>query len=294
LLVRNLGLVLVMSNVVRALLPFFRGVPVELARWGSKRLLLERRPVTATTTHQVAHSSRLPASLKVVPVLGVGAVSIGALLRARYLRWGATDDERTRALLGDELLPQVNVSTTRAITVKGPAGQVWPWIAQLGQGRGGFYSYDGLENLVARIDIHNADQIVPAWQHVAVGSEVRLAPQLPLQVAALDVGRGLVLRGNVPIGKGDPPYDFTWAFVLLPQADGSTRLIVRERYAYTHRWAALIVQPAQLVSCFMSPEMLRGIKTRAERLPAAAPGTRQHREPAPEAETEVPSLIESN
>ena len=56
-------------------------------------------------------------------------------------------------------------STTRAITITTPADHVWPWIAQLGQGRGGFYSYDWLENLVAHIDIHNADQIVPEWQH---------------------------------------------------------------------------------------------------------------------------------
>ena len=188
----------------------------------------------------------------------------------------------------------MNQSTTRAITITTPADQVWPWIAQLGQGRGGFYSYDWLENLVAHIDIHNADQIVPEWQHLAVGSEVRLAPQLPLQVAALDVGRALVLRGKVAVGQAAPPYDFTWSFVLLPQPDGATRLVVRERYAYTHRWAALIVQPAQLVSRFMSPEMLRGIKTRAERLLAAPPGSGRHVAPAPEADAQVPSRIGSN
>jgi len=218
----------------------------------------------------MAHSNRLAAGL--APFVGVGVVGIGALLRHRYLRWGATVNERRHTLFGDELLPQAKVSTTRAITITTPAEQVWPWIAQLGQGRGGFYSYDWLENFVAHIDIHNADQIVPEWQHLAVGSEVRLAPQLPLQVAALDVGLALVLRGNVPVGQGTPPYDFTWAFVLLPQTDGTTRLVVRERYTYTRRWAALIVQPAQLVSCFMSPEMLRGIKTRAERMPAASTG----------------------
>ena len=108
-------------------------------------------------------------------------------------------------------------------------------------------------------------EIVPEWQDVAVGSEVRLAPELPLQVAAVDQGRALVLRGAVPMGPAAPPYDFTWAFVLLPQPDRTTRLVVRERYQYSRRWAGLIVQPAQLVSCFMTPEMLRGIKTRAER-----------------------------
>jgi hypothetical protein len=188
----------------------------------------------------------------------------------------------------------VNLSTTRAITITAPANQVWPWIAQLGQGRGGFYSYDWLENLVAHIDIHNADRIVPEWQHLTVGSEVRLAPQLPLQVAALDVGRAVVLRGNVPMGQGAPPYDFTWAFVVLPQPDGTTRLVVRERYAYTHRWAAMIVQPAQLVSCFMSPEMLRGIKNRAELPVAAPPESVGQPPPRPEANAQVPTAIGTN
>jgi hypothetical protein len=217
--------------------------------------------------------------------VAAAVVGIGVLLRGRYLRWGTTDDEGTRALFGDEVLPVANVSTTRAITIKAPADQVWPWIAQLGQGRGGFYSYDWLENLVARIDIHNAEQIVPDWQHLHVGSEVRLAPQLPLQVAAVDAGRGFVLRGNVPVGGGASPYDFTWAFALLPQPDGNTRLVVRERYAYMHRWAALIVQPAQLVSCLMTPEMLRGIKARAERPAAAEPcSSRQSSTPEPNAQ----------
>jgi hypothetical protein len=193
-----------------------------------------------------------------------GIVS-AALLRRRYLGWGATDEDQNRPLAGDELLPSVDQSATRAITVDTAAENVWPWIVQLGQGRGGFYSYDWLENFVAHIDIHNADEIVPEWQDVAVGSEVRLAPELPLQVAVVDPGRALVLRGAVPMGPAAPPCDFTWAFVLLPQPERTTRLVVRERYQYSRRWAGLIVQPAQLVSCFMTPEMLRGIKTRAER-----------------------------
>ncbi|MEP6562822.1 MAG: hypothetical protein ABJD68_17315 [Nakamurella sp.] len=111
----------------------------------------------------------------------------------------------------------------------------------------------------------NADRIVDEWQQIAVGAEVRLAPKVALQVVAMEPGRALVLRGSVPMGKVAPPYDFTWAFVLLPQPDGATRLVVRERYDYLHRWAALIVQPAQLVSCQTTPKMLRGIKSRAER-----------------------------
>jgi len=192
------------------------------------------------------------------------------MIRRRYLRWGATDDELRQSLAGDGFLPTADQSATRAITINAATNDIWPWIAQLGQGRGGFYSYDWLENLVVRADLHNADRIVPEWQQIAVGADVRLAPEVPLRVVALEPGRALVIRGSVPMGKVAPPYEFTWAFVLLRQQDGTTRLVVRERYQYTHRWAALIVQPAQLVSCLMTPKMLRGVKTRAEQAPDGA------------------------
>ena len=219
--------------------------------------------VGAPVSNVVIPVRRLPRF--VVLTASVAAViGTAALIRRRYLRWGATNDEQHRTLVGDELLPAVDQSTTRAITITAAAEDAWPWIAQLGQGRGGFYSYDWLENLVVRADFHNADRIVPEWQQIAVGAEVRLAPEVALKVVALEPERALVLRGSVPMGNVAPPYEFTWAFVMLPQPDGTTRFMVRERYRYTRRWAALIVQPAQLVSCLMTPKMLRGIKSRAE------------------------------
>ena len=101
-----------------------------------------------------------------------GSVVVGvALWRARYLRWGATDDELNVALPGDELVPAPDLTATRAVTVRAPAGEVWRWVAQLGQGRGGFYSYDFLENLVG-CDIHSAERVVPEWQLIAVGDDL--------------------------------------------------------------------------------------------------------------------------
>ncbi len=66
------------------------------------------------------------------------------------------------------------------------------------------------------------------------------------------------------MGNAAPPYDFTWAFVLREGRDATTRLLVRERYAYLRRWAPLIVEPAEAVSFVMSQKMLRGIRDRAE------------------------------
>jgi hypothetical protein len=198
-------------------------------------------------------------------VLIGGAVGAGgAFLRARCLRWGATDEELTVWLPGDELVAAADLTATRAVTVRAAADMVWPWIAQLGQGRGGFYSYDFLENLV-RCDIHSAEWVASEWQSIAVGDSVRLHPEVSLSVAAVEPGRALVLRGGVPIGRTPPPYDFTWAFVLRDQPNGTSRLVVRERYAYSRRWAWLVVEPAELVSFVMSRRMLRGIKERAER-----------------------------
>jgi hypothetical protein len=195
--------------------------------------------------------------------IGGGLAAYALLARPRQLRWGATDQESEGSLPGDDLIANPGLTTTRAITVRAPSDRVWPWIAQLGQGRGGFYSYDFLENLVG-CDIHSAERIVPEWQDVTVGDEVKLHPEVGMKVAVLEPGRSLVLRGAVPMGTVPPPYDSTWAFVLREQPNGTTRLLARERYGYTQWWAPLLVEPVAVVSFVMSQKMLRGIRDRAE------------------------------
>jgi hypothetical protein len=146
------------------------------------------------------------------------------------------------------------------------------WIAQLGQGRGGFYSYDWLENLVG-CAIHSSDRILREWQDIEVGDEIRLAPQVGLVVALVEHERSLVLRGGIPMGRRAAQYDFTWAFTLHEEPDETTRLLVRERYVYTRAWARLIVEPTEVLSFVMSQKMLRGIRDRAERTVATMSGT---------------------
>jgi hypothetical protein len=164
---------------------------------------------------------------------GVGrsvAVSIAlagavVLARARYLRAGATDEEVALTLPGDQLVPHPSVTATRAVTVEASADDVWPWIAQIGQGRGGFYSYDRLENLFG-CDIHSADEIVPAWQSPAVGDALHLHPEVSLRIAELEAGEALVLRGRIPMGRVAPPYDCTWAFVVRERTDDRSPLAI--------------------------------------------------------------------
>ncbi len=195
---------------------------------------------------------------------GAAVAAYAAWARPWHLRWGATDHELQQAYPGDDLIADADLTATRAVSVGAGAGDVWPWIAQLGQGRGGFYSYDFLENLVG-CDIHSADRIVPAWQHPDVGDDVGLAPEVRLAVAVVERGRALVLRGGTPAGHAPPPYDFTWAFVLRDGPGNTTRLIVRERYGYTQPWARILVEPLEALSFAMSQKMLRGIRDRAQR-----------------------------
>ena len=201
-------------------------------------------------------------------VTAIGVAAIYLFARPRQLRWGASGQERDAPLPGDDLIVTPGLTATRAITVRAPASQAWPWIAQLGQGRGGFYSYDFLENL-AGCDIHSADRLIPEWQNIKIGDDIKLAPQVGLDVAAPEPGRSLVLRGGITLATTPPPYDFTWAWVLHDAPDGTTRLLLRERYGYTKAWARLLIEPVEGVSFLMSQKTLRGIRDRAEQ--AASP-----------------------
>ena len=150
-------------------------------------------------------------------VIGTAVAGYLLLVRRWQLRWGRPTRNAT-PLAGDDLIANPDLTATRAITVPALADRVWPWIVQLGQGRGGFYSYDALENLVG-CDIHSADRVVPQWQDLKVGDQVKLHPEVGLGVAVVEPGRALVLRGGVPMGAA-ASYDFTWAFCPAGAAGG--------------------------------------------------------------------------
>jgi len=97
--------------------------------------------------------------------------------RPWLLRWGATGEEASTPLPGDDLV-QAAYTTTRAITVCASAESIWPWLAQLGPGRAGFYTYDRLEQIVGAA-IRSADRVMPELQQLAVGDAVLLSPMVP-------------------------------------------------------------------------------------------------------------------
>jgi hypothetical protein len=98
-------------------------------------------------------------------------IGYSRFLRPWHERWGATDEEVAAALPGDELIGKAAGQVTRAITIDAPPEAVWAWLVQLGAERGGFYSYDRLEDLFG-LGIHSANAIATEWQSRAVGDRV--------------------------------------------------------------------------------------------------------------------------
>jgi deazaflavin-dependent oxidoreductase (nitroreductase family) len=175
-------------------------------------------------------------------------------LRERLHRWGATDADQARPLPGDDLIPQPNLDYTLAITIDAPPDRVWPWIVQLGQGRGGWYSYDWLENLLG-LDIHSSDRILPEFQQLEPGDVI---PTGAIPVPVIDVEpHHLLLLGGAPLG--------TVAFVLDPLRDDRTRLLFRNRAHVDRTPSGLLWFAALDPGIFvMSRKMLLTLKDRAE------------------------------
>lgn len=192
-------------------------------------------------------------------------VTIVVAFRQWNVQWGTTAADRASYLPGDDVTPVAHYRIDHGVTIYAPIDEVWPWLIQIGQDRGGFYSYTQLENAVGA-DITNADRIVPAWQTRRVGELVPTVPsdylggrlgRIGCRVIAVIPGRALVLEG--------------WgAFVLVPTSDTSTRMLIRTRVegepdlgtVLTRPFRLLVYEPAHLI---MESRMLLGIKERAER-----------------------------
>ncbi len=209
---------------------------------------------------------------KLAALAGAVSGALGAYIavRPRFLHWGATDEERHRDLPGDDIVEDARYTATRAVTIEAPPEAVWPWLAQMGQTRGGFYSYEWLENLFG-LNIHNADRVIPELQHLRPGDLVPLAPgnRLALQVETIEPPHTLVLRtpGNLADHLAEGHVIGTWTFAVEPLDEESSRLIVRWRSTYRRTALGAIANRYALepVHFLMERKMLLGIKARAER-----------------------------
>jgi hypothetical protein len=215
--------------------------------------------------------------------IGVGLATLGAVaagvyllfIRPWHLRWGATNEEVHHSMPGDDLVTRVLTESTRAITINAPAEMVWPWLVQIGQGRGGFYSYDWLENLLG-LDIHSADRILSEYQSLVVGDLVQLAPGSGMTVALIEPGQLLVLHetfdpltGRMIDRTAEHPgrfVDGSWAWLLKGHERQTTRLLTRFRAdlrpTFLGRPFLALLEP---IIFMMEHKMLLGIKQRAEK-----------------------------
>lgn len=196
--------------------------------------------------------------------------------RRFYRNWGTTKEECDTPLPGDELVGRPAVQTTEGIWIDAPASSVWPWLVQMGQDRGGLYSYEQLENFIG-LKYRNADRIHQEWQQLAVGDVIRLAPRgwmglrdgMALPVAQVVEGQSIVLRQAAP----NSPVDGVWSFHVLPRWEDRCRLLVRSRTRMSVPGEVVAAELAGPVVSLMTRGMLLGIKRRAEAAQQTAGGT---------------------
>lgn len=203
-------------------------------------------------------------------ILAVFASLAYLIMRPQILKWGAKPDEAERAMAGDELISNPILVATRAISIKAGPERVRFWLAQMGQGRGGFYSYAWLENLIG-LEIHNSDRIIPELQDLKPGDLIPFWRGSGVNAVVVEPPRLLVLAGtlNPPKGHsaGGGAVGGTWVFALDEPEAQLTRLIVRSRVAgFQPAWLSTpsmrVLEPVHFM---MEQKMLRGIKARAER-----------------------------
>lgn len=185
-----------------------------------------------------------------------GALAAGylGLFRPWQLGWGATEDERVRPLPGDELVEAPTFVATRAITIRAQPADIWPWLAQVGVNRAGWYSYDWLDNLGRP----SAREIIPELVDITVGDVLPMSPdgKQGIRVHALDPPTSMIWG---------TPGDTSWAWVLDPGPDGTTRVLSRVRSRY--RWLSPTIvfsMLLELADIWMMRRMLLNVRERVE------------------------------
>lgn len=185
---------------------------------------------------------------------------LGAFYRAAgrkwVLEWGATEEEASAVLPGDELIVDPDGVATRAITVNAPADTLWPWIVQIGPApRGGVYTYDWIENLLG-LNMHSVDDVLPEFQNPQIGDALGMGAN-KMVIELVDTNHAIAWRS----ADGN----WVWSFVLHEQ-DGKTRLISRNSFRLPRLIDKIGMLPMEPGSLVMERKMLLGMKERAERL----------------------------
>ena len=180
-----------------------------------------------------------------------------ALFRPWQLHWGASDIEINRSMSGDHIVSKPTFNATRAITINAPAGNIYPWIAQMGVNRAGWYSYDLLDNLGR----HSSEAILPQYQSTKVDDLVPMSPDGKQGLWVKDFGNSEWMLW------WDKTGDTSWVWCIYPEGNSCSRLVTRVRVKY--RWfssAILFNLIIEFFDIWMMRKCMLGIKRRAETL----------------------------
>jgi len=184
---------------------------------------------------------------------------MGNLMSGPWRKWGATEKEATRPMPGDDEVKRPMQVTTRAVTVKARAADIWPWLIQMGYRRAGMYSYDWIDQRLGILDQPSANQIIPEFQHLEVGDVIPMGKPPSWPVKAIEPNRMLLIVIK------EPNAQVTWCFMLEEVAERQTRLILRVRNCLAMSPLLLLSLPIMLPGEFlMVRKMLLGIRQRAE------------------------------
>jgi hypothetical protein len=197
----------------------------------------------------------------------IGLVGLGIIAWVVYTmailpkidRWGATEAEISTTLPGDEFVAQPLSIYNRAINIQAAPEKIYPWLVQMGADKAALYSYTFIENMI-NCPQTNADRIHPEWQGLKPGDPVKMCPAEfgppPFTTAAVVRNQAVVMGHQ----NTDGTWSDTWQFIIVPQTDGTSRLILRTRTTMVGGlWDA--IHPGVFI---MEYGMLNGIKTRAE------------------------------
>lgn len=212
-------------------------------------------------------------------------VVLGILFFASLLYYGFSNppskEEREKVLPGDDLLgnEKNHLRATLGISINAPREVVWPYLAQIGQRRAGFYSFAWLERLLG-FHIYNTLTVVDEWQNMyvgefifyhqcGIGSEVKEVKPGYFFATLSDSRHPTKCQGafNLIPPLGLKFFAWSWNFILEDSIPGNTRFLMRcdaafEPYDVFHRNLVAII--LGIPSFIMGKGMLRMIKACAE------------------------------
>ena len=191
-------------------------------------------------------------------------------------KWGMAKDQLIKKFPGDDIVAEPKSQFTHGIEINAPAEFVWPWVAQMGKDRGGFYSYELLENILG-LEIYNTDSILDEFQHPRTGDLIPFGPKTAYPLVICDHGKAMVIENydDLDTRKKYKPEDghpenylhLSWLWFVESVDAENSRFVSRNRLTYKDSFKnqLIIGLLSEPIVFAMDRKMCLGIKRRAER-----------------------------